>query len=64
MSNFVKVKVANQNYEYVNLSFVYAIMEEGKRCKLVMAGRDEALVLNESIDDFLARIRPDGLPRV
>ncbi len=58
MKDFVKVELADAShgYQYVNTSFIYAIMEDGGRCKLVMAGHDDVLVLKESVADFLARI--------
>lgn len=55
---FIKVELADgdHRYEYINTSWIYAIEDDGGRCKLVMASREEVLVLAESVGEFLARL--------
>ncbi len=58
MSKFIKVELVNSIhlYEYINLSFIYAIEKDGEHCKLIMSAHDDRLVLNETVESFLARI--------
>lgn len=60
MSKFIQVTLrdkTNHNYQYINVNCIYAIEEDGGCCKLVMSFRDEVLVLTETVDEFLARLR-------
>lgn len=62
MNNFIKVELVNSDhlYDYINVSFIYAIEKDGERCKLIMAGHDDCLVLNETVESFLSRIHCVG----
>lgn len=58
MSKFVKVEPKDDRhlYEYINVDYIYAIKEEGGKCKVAMANTADTFILDETVEHFLERI--------
>lgn len=58
MSKFIRVEPKDNRhlYEYINVDYIYALKEEGGKCKVIMSNTDDTFILDETVEHFLANL--------